>query len=801
MFRTQKREGRQTISQVFDIYAHAIIEVTSSKKSDSAWHQAREPAHRLLSQIINDNFTNLERTLFCLSKFIQEANTSTKAASGIPDPITSHDTLWRNIYSMFVHDDEEVMELLITSVGSTAIFDKLNADAYNPPSLSPSLRQTVAPVISSINANLSNTRSSFRTAVTQFTNSSSNSSNVVRDLIRSEFVLKSVVNLLLSPVEDLQMASQILIGQAYDTDIRSECFRALLERHPEHSIHALTSTLESFVETAQILPEACGFAKTLVRCMTDVIEVLTNGRDGLFSNSNFCSKVSRSHLLKLWQAMCRSITVIFRRTPTWSRVIDADAMVEWMRDALIFARDLLAQWRAFEKAVSDKGNTQTLGALPQKSTSIGKQILTDMQPILTESIRWLRLTDLELLHQSATLIQSLLECFRGIGLQPSEDAVKKLEKFLENARRAPTNQALQTKLSNTHLSQLASLLASLSQDDDILLLETPNGSKSAEVMPHDRTLTQKGFEDNSRKDETTPVKAAPSSSILHVAQNLPLLPPPPKRTNDPEKRQDNLEIRTSVKPLKQIIPPKSQIQAVKISESSSESEASDEEGVGGLAALSKLQKSPMVRKTMERRGIKRMEPVFNGNNATLERLRKREEAQRASLRMKPDLKPLYRLILDWNYDHDGSEPPGSGKRISYTTIPDSFPSGEKYQNTFEPLLGLECWNQLIKSKQEVIESVTARINSRQYIDDFLELEIFIAERTPDKWRLSEVDIVLLRNPAKDKSILSKVQAFRWIGAEIQATLHCRTDANGVDPGLHVNTQWKLSKVFRYDVKS
>lgn len=742
----------------------------------------------------------MERTLFRLSKFIQEANTSTKAASGIPDPITGHDTLWKNIYSMFVHDDEEVMELLITSVGSTATFDILNTDAYSPPSFSSNLRQSVTPVISSINTNLNNTRSSFLTAVTQFTNSSSNSSNVVRDLIRSEFVLKSVVNLLLSPVEDLQMASQILIGQAYDTDIRSECFRVLLERHPEHSIHALTSTLESFVEMAQILPEACGFAKTLVRCMTDVIEVLTNGRDGLFSNSNFCSNASQSRLLKFWQAMCRSITVIFRRTPTWSRVIDADAMVEWMRDALIFARDLLAQWRAFEKAVSDKGDTQTLRALPQKSTSIGKQILTDMQPILTESIRWLRLTDLELLHQSATLIQSLLECFRGIGLQPSEDAVKKLEKFLENARRAPTNQALQTKLSNTHLSQLASLLASLSQDDDILLLEPPKGSKSAEAMLHDRTLA-KGFEESSKKGEATPGKAALSSSILRVAQNLSLLPLPPKRTNDHEKRQDNLEVRTSAKPLKQIIPSKSQSQAVKVSEPSSESEASDEDEAGGLAALSKLQKSPMVRKTMGRRGIKRMEPIFNGNNATLQRLRKREEAQRASLRMKPDLKPLYRLILDWNYDHEGSEPPGSGKRISYTTIPDNFPSGENYQSTFEPLLGLECWNQLIKSKQETIESVTARINSRQYIDDFLELEIFIAERTPDKWRLSEVDIVLLRNPAKEKSILSKVQAFRWIGAEIQVTLHCRTDANGVDPGLHVNTQWKVSKVFRYDVKS
>lgn len=733
----------------------------------------------------------MEHTLFHLAKFIQDMSAVTDPPPGIPNTIIRHDAFWRQVYLMFSGDDKEVMELLIVSVGLTAVFDNLNADAYIPPTFPPNARESLVSVVSSLNANLNDARSNFLDAVTRFTNSSSSSPDFIQSLLGTGPVIKNVVVMLLSPIDELQMASQILVGRAYDVDIRSECFRALLERHPGPSIHALTSSLESFIELARILPEACGFAKVLVRCMTDVIEVLTNGHDGLFLNRTFCERsagICRSSLPRFWQAMCQSIMTIFRRTPTWSRVIDPDAMIDWMRDALIFARDLLAQWRTFEKAAAQDDIQSPTKSL-RKASLIGKQILNDMQPILTESIRWLRLTDLELLHQSATLIQSLLECFRNIGLRPSDDAIKKLEKFLESARRVSTPIAFQTKLSEAHLSGLASLLSSFTQDDEIKLIDNPSIPSTNSVQRRNQNALEITSED--KNAGTMPEEAVTTGRLMSTPMSVPLSLRPNQFS---EKRQNGSGVKVSTEALKRSIPVKHETRAIKVSESS-ESETSDEEA-GGLASLSKLQKSPAVKKTMERRGIKIMEPFLNRNNAALERVRKREEVQRTLLRLKPDIKPLYRLILSWNYNHEGSEPPNSGMREAYTAIPDNFRSGETYQSILEPLLVLECWNQLIKSKQEAIESLKARINSRQYVDDFLELDISIIDRIPDKWRLAETDVVLLHNPDKGKSILSKVQSSRRMATEVQATLHCLTDANGSDPGLHISSQWKLSKVFR-----
>ncbi|GJJ15585.1 hypothetical protein Clacol_009863 [Clathrus columnatus] len=779
------------ILHVFEMYAPGIIEVAlSSKRNAPCWHQSREAARRLLSQIINEDFITTESTIFRLSKLIQETSVVSNTPSTIPSTLPRHDTFWRLIFSTFSGGDTEAMELLVMSAGLAAAFDNLNAVAYNPSSFPSGLRDSLAVVITSVNVNLNDARSGFLDAVTQFTNSSSNTPDVIQKFISNELVLKNLVALLLSPVEELQMASQILVGQAYDVDVRSECFRVLLERHPGPSLHALTSTLQSFVEIARILPEACGFAKTLVRCMTDVIEVLTNGRDGLFLNGAFCktfADVCRSHLPQFWQAMCQSITTIFRRTPSWSRVIDTEAMTDWMRDALIFARDMLAQWRTFEKAASADNDAQSLILTPRKPSSVDKQMLNDMQTILTESIRWLRLTDLELLHQSSTLVQSLLSCFQDVGLQPLDGAIRKLEKFLESARRVSTPQALRTKLPDTHLSELASLLASFSQAD---VIETPPHSKPLEPTPEDREAS-KPLKDSSKIKEVA-LEGRTSSSTIH--------PAPTNRTLSYSRpglvleRQSGSRIRASDESSKKTVATKNAAKVVKVSDSSS-SDTSGEEETGGLAALSKLQKSPVVKKTMKRRGIKMMEPLFSGNNATLERIRKYEEAQRAALRMQPDLRPLYRLILSWNYHHEGSEPPYSERRRAYTAIPDKFRSGEEYQTILEPLLALECWNQLIKSKEEAVDSLTARINSRQYVDNFLELDVSITERIPDKWRLSETDIVLLRQPDQESSILSKVHASRRTATDIQATLHCLTDANGSDPGLHINTQWKISKVF------
>jgi senataxin len=686
-------------------------------------------------------------------------------------------------------------------------------------------------------------RVGFLDAVTQFTNSRLHAAEAVQRLVRRENMTNHLMSLLLSPTEELQMSAQILIGQAYDVDVRSECFRAIIKDLPVISLDGLASVIRGFNVAANILPEACNFAKSVVRCMTEVIEALTNGHDGLLFDEHFGSNPQgvrpQARLSSLWSLMCSAITTIFRRTPLWSKVIDPDAMIDWMRDALIFGREIVAQRRTVEAAaisVSQQGSRPILSSL-QKPSSTGKQMLEDLQPVLAESIRWLRLTDMELLHQSSNLVKGLMDCFMKAHVKLPQDTLTKLEKVLDSSRRQSTPDSLQTRLSATHISELTATLAFFTRDEDDdeiqFLRETKrsvdvshgpvSASQAGQKVP-DSFLKQKaqaafGVASSSssstqrlsgstskRKSLLVSSKAGKPSSQTpslmsqvrsQVTAKAPFRPPEGIRLPQTADIVSNALSREkctkpSIKNAKAFVTPSNR----SFSSSSEDEDEDNEDEVGGLVALGKLQKSPLAKKKAERRSIKLMEPQFTDHNVALDRIRKREEAQRATLRMRPDLRPLHRIILSWNYDHDGPEPPTPGNRFGYHLVPDHFESNQTYQNIFEPLLTLECWNQLVKSKEEASQTLSCTIHSRQYIDEWLELDISIIERIPEKWRLAETDIVLLRSSVGQASILSKVQGSNRSGMEIQATLRCLASVDRIDVGLHINTKWRLTRVFR-----
>ena len=87
----------------------------------------------------------------------------------------------------------------------------------------------------------------------------------------------------------------------------------------------------------------------------DVLEVLGTSPDGLLLDEAYIKKCNMlqfdlgKEIPKLWQLMTVSISVIFKRTPEWAPYYQSAEMLEWMRDALIFARDLVARRRVFER--------------------------------------------------------------------------------------------------------------------------------------------------------------------------------------------------------------------------------------------------------------------------------------------------------------------------------------------------------------------------------------------------------------------------------------------------------------------
>lgn len=128
-----------------------------------------------------------------------------------------------------------------------------------------------------------------------------------------------------------------------------------------------------------------------------------------------------------------------------------------MRDALIFGRDMLSQRRVFESAavaLSDQPQSTTTA---RKISHIGLGMVNDLQRVLSELIKWLRLTDQELLHQSFALLQSLLDCFKETDVAPEPTSLTKLGKFVDDGRSKKEVQA--TRLDLSRISKLEDSLA------------------------------------------------------------------------------------------------------------------------------------------------------------------------------------------------------------------------------------------------------------------------------------------------------------------------------------------------------
>ena len=83
---------------------------------------------------------------------------------------------------------------------------------------------------------------------------------------------------------------------------------------------------------------------------------------------------------------------------------------------------------------------------------------------------------------------------------------------------------------------------------------------------------------------------------------------------------------------------------------------------------------------------------------------KEREERNMMARLQIDLGPLHQQILSWDYHATGDKPivQKTGQLFVTNTrqVPDTFKTVNEYQEVFEPLLMLECWQKIQRSKME-----------------------------------------------------------------------------------------------------
>ncbi len=146
--------------------------------------------------------------------------------------------------------------------------------------------------------------------------------------------------------------------------------------------------------------------------------------------------------------------------------------------------------------------------------------------------------------------------------------------------------------------------------------------------------------------------------------------------------------------------------------------------------------------------------------------------------------------------HTGPHPPGP--ELRFTRVPDRFKDYNHYFEVLQPLLLVECWAQILAAKEEPRDSYQCKIESRQYVDNWIDLDLTISEPVKSGWYLAETDIILLKHASHDKCIMAKVKSYRALMSGIQLTVRCFISKNETnDPGLTIQSLWQISKVFRY----
>ncbi|KAG7443042.1 uncharacterized protein BT62DRAFT_953934 [Guyanagaster necrorhizus] len=819
--KSQKKDDHHVaITNVLGIHAETLVSVAfSSLYAGVEWKGARTDTQDLITVIMSQDLSGIFNAVSSLA----QALASKKARSNFASLDLRH-SIWKRTFAALQINYDEGIVVILPVMAQVAHLDRMNEAAFRKvASISRGSN-----LLSEVNTFLAAVKTDFLASISNY--SDRNSSSSALEVLQRPGIVKSVVKLMLSPVEDLQLAGQTVVGLAFDADVRMDCFRALLGNHPDATLEGILEYLSTFRDHSYTVPETCSQSKSLVRCLTDIMEVLCATPNGLLNNARFLRSSDpqgpASQLPWLWTSMNQTLALIFKRTPLWARYYDNEEMIVWMRDALIFGREMLAERGAFESAAST--------IITRLQSSITKRMLNDMQQILTELTRWLRLTDEELLHQSFTLIESLFICFKENKVAPQKDVVDRLKRYLKEARESNTPDSPRTRLSPSKLSKLQAILVSFEDEKEketeivpvvpkpepILISTDDDDDDDDDVEVVEKwELKNKGKSVKAiRSDGKNLAKAALPSRSTSTKPSKPFKPP--KSSYFSEKDQLLLDQTVAIPKFRRPsgstslagsskLPParpsdgstnggSSRATTVSRNDSESSEEESEEESQGAILrsmadkkkALSQL---PKIRKVPERRQIKTID-VATGKNAMEERLRQQREAdaqRRLSARMNPDVSGLHRALLSWDYSHQGPIPPGENLRPM--RVPDNFTDSAHYGRIFEPLLLHELWAQIEDTKQNALEFYSCTISARSHSDTWVDIEVAVQEGVQKDWYLMDSDVILLQSRESNKSIMAKASGSKQSSSGLACRL--RIVADGNDHGLQINTIWKLAKLF------
>ncbi|GAA5892669.1 hypothetical protein JCM6882_000552 [Rhodosporidiobolus microsporus] len=819
-------------SKVLDLHAAMIANFAfSASFSGHEWTAAVDSARGFSLGMAKRDGKAVSRSIFSLATFSQQqlererkekkrlqriAQGDAKAkqepeAPPVPTPpsVSYTKALWDHAYENVREQDGKALVILLQLVAPTAQFEKLTSRTW-------SVKDLIRPQMKAVNDALTTLRDPIVNLLIDF---SDERLDLLIDFLGQPGVVHQIIALLLSPVESVHNAAQGLVKQAFDVTTRRDVFRCLLAKWPEQTLRGLAAAIGTFQRSAKLLPEACGIAKRLVRCLQDVLDVLCAKTDGLLRDADFVRRGRdfrlSSKLLALWNFMGGALALLFKRTPDWALFFENDEMTEWMRDAILFGADMLDQIRTLETIMSGQsldrsasGQLLKAGSPSKPSTNgasnesqTAASMIAALSDPLEELSAWLRLNDEDLLLHSYNLVMRMLGRFTRSGIALRDTVVARLKRMADKPADGVPRERRSTILRE---DQLLEIREALEDNEDAVKRRKSGGKKgTAEVLE--------------LSDDDVKPSTSSSSSSLRVQSKLTksVAPPSSKSSSAAGRPAPAPAARSALTgPARMRGQPWTTYSSKK--QEQSDEESSEDENVvrgadgkklKGLALLAKDQTSkdskPLIRKVEPRRTTKvfaldsKGQPSFDrGRAVNAGRSKEDLQALRAArLRSAQDFTRLHRSILQWDPANDGDVPPGVTPPRGLAS---DFKTPQDYFAAFEPLLLIECWEQVRQAKLEAVKEgqvIQTDIAGRQSVDDFVDVFCTIEHgQLRDRTFFSESDLVWLRQG--DRQIFAKIQSVNRKREHIELTLrtHLGNDLHGAGPGLAPRTKWQMLKL-------
>ncbi|OAV97590.1 hypothetical protein PTTG_01906 [Puccinia triticina 1-1 BBBD Race 1] len=873
---TEPAIARTRVQQYLRVFLPFFIDLAYDNRYRlGGWAKIQPQAQQIVEQIAFHESQNLTLVLreLCRTqlKIVREKLTSVDLSHlqiQISKPLwirlykLSNDYSSSNLYLM------KVFSLLIGSLSSCAHIDHLASRSWLPPERP--TNSSLEPTITALNNAVSTIRAPLVDALIDLSGSTYGS-QLLSSLLKEASILKAVIALIFSPNDGLHTSSLALVRQWSDCTSRLDCLRALLSKGGRAAFEGLTDALKNVDLHSKILPDAMSLARRLVRCMSDVISIFCSPTDGLLRDQAYIQSLNASELVELWNLMCSSVSNIFARTPYWAEYWQSSEMTEWMRDALIFAEQLVKTFQIFESAAFGR-LTETVGNESLRS----KMVDSFMRP--TESIvAWLRLNDADLLDRSTGVIVQMLEKIGKFRRPLNPAIVERLAKYIDPS---PNSSVILTEQQRVYLKnalathpELAARFATIIDDEDEIEIVEPAGdtlrsppadhgtkagtssSQWADIFPQIKPTAGPSAHQNQKTDQQGQSKSRsvdqPKLTVSHSssqakpkpadkpaprrqyghdsvignlrkemkasrpvlnAPRVPLARPgqaphsaampkqhastkPPQRTSGPNFCQPPMKNFYHDQP-NQILQGSEDG-----SDDESEEDASETTGMARLVQAQKGKTFQSAKLAEPRRTIK----MFN--DPAIEKQKKVAQARREQqnilklqkLRMQPDFTDLHRYILQWDYNHTGSCPPGAP--TNYNHLPPSFGNFSHYLSCTEPLLMCETWQQICQAKESVSSGekvpIPVDVIGRTSVDDFIEIYTTVKHALlPERTYFSEADLVLVRSTdpqAPSRCILAKVISLsrKHDCFELNLRMHFGSARQDISGNMVPKTKWTV----------